>query len=113
MTEAHRAHEGPPGAGTGRAVQFAADSQGLAQAEPNSWPADYPHVTLRAYGAYDGSVADLVLGTLPHVRRFSADALCELQSIDGLEMLPADLEYLGLGQTRRRLPLSHLARPAP
>jgi hypothetical protein len=76
------------------------------------WLADYPAVTLRAYGSYDDSITNLdFLRFFPNLHAFEADALYHsLGSLDGLNYLPADLRYLGLGQTKKRLSLTPLAR---
>jgi hypothetical protein len=78
----------------------------------SEWLRQYPEMTLRAYGGYDGSVRDLeFLRFFPFLRRFAADALWDrITSIDGLRHLPDDLEELGLGATRRPLDLSSLRR---
>lgn len=73
--------------------------------------ARYPEVTLRAYGGYDGSIRNLDwLQHFPTLRRLQVDCLYELNDISGLQYLPEDLEELGLGQTRRKLPLARLQR---
>jgi hypothetical protein len=73
---------------------------------------DYPGVTLRVYGSYDGTIADLdFLRFFPRLRRFMANALFHsLVDISGLGFLPENLVYLNLGQTRKRLSLAPLAR---
>ncbi|MEH0933522.1 hypothetical protein [Micromonospora sp. CPCC 205558] len=82
-----------------------ADFQTLAD-----WLRDYPAVTLRAFA--DGTGADLdFLRFFPTLRAFHADfSYRTLVSLDGLNHLPADLTYLGLGQTKKRLSLAPLAR---
>lgn len=71
----------------------------------------YPDVKLRAYGSYDGSIADLgFLRFFPDVRAFSADAMYQLENIDGLRHLSSQLRTLGLGQTKRKLSLRPLER---
>lgn len=68
----------------------------------------YPEVTLRVFGR--PGLRDLsFLRHLPRLRRFHAD-LWEIEGLDGLELLPTDLEYLGLGQTKRRQSLAPLSR---
>lgn len=76
------------------------------------WLADYPNVMLRAYGSYDGSIADLeFLRFFPRLRAFEADALYDsLASLDGLNYLSEDISHLGLGQTKKRLSLAPLVR---
>lgn len=82
-----------------------ADFQTLAD-----WLRDYPAVTLRAFA--DGTGAELdFLRFFPTLRAFHADfSYRTLVSLDGLNHLPADLTYLGLGQTKKRLSLAPLAR---
>jgi hypothetical protein len=74
--------------------------------------ARHPRVKLRAYGSYDGSITDLdFLKFFPTLRSFSADALYHsLVNIDGLGYLPQDAEFIGIGQTKKRLSLAPLAR---
>lgn len=68
----------------------------------------YPRVTLRVFGR--PGLRDLsFLRHFPRLRRFHAD-LWELERLEGLELLSGDLEYLGLGQTKRRQSLSPLSR---
>jgi hypothetical protein len=75
------------------------------------WFQPYPEMTLRTYGSYDHSIADLeFLRFFPTLRRFAADALWDsLTSLDGLRHLPADLEQLAIGATRAKLDLAILA----
>lgn len=73
--------------------------------------AQNPHVELRAYGGYDGSIRDVdFLSLFPSIRRVSIDALFRLESLDGLRYLPDTLEELTLGRTRRRYSLKPIAR---
>jgi hypothetical protein len=76
------------------------------------WLRAYPHLRLRAYGSYDGSIASLeFLQHFPFVHRFAADALYHsLQSLDGLRHLPDDLDELTIGWTKNKLDLSVLRR---
>lgn len=68
----------------------------------------YPGVTLRAYG--HAEIQDLAfLRYFPRLRRFQAD-LWQLSRLEELALLPADLEYLGLGQTKRRHSLAAIGR---
>ncbi len=71
-----------------------------------------PSVTLRAYASYDGSIADLdFLRFFPTLRRFQADRLYHsLTNIEGLNYLPEKAEFIGIGQTKKRLSLTPLAR---
>lgn len=72
--------------------------------------ARHPTVGLRVYGGYDGNIRDLDFLTLfPWLRRFQVDVF-ELASIDGLDHLSEDVDVLGIGETRRRIPLGRLAR---
>jgi hypothetical protein len=72
----------------------------------------FPDVTLRAYGSYDGTITDLdFLRYFPFLRFFQADALYHsLVNIEGLAYLPEDVRFIGLGQTKKKLSLSPLAR---
>lgn len=71
----------------------------------------HPDVGLRAYGSYDGSIKDLeFLRFFPQLREFSADAMYQLESIEGLRHLSPELHSLVLGQTKRRLSLTPLER---
>ena len=58
----------------------------------------HPNVTLRAYGL---KFTDLeFLRFFPEVRRFQADYMSRLESMDGLRHLRDDLESLVLGETK-------------
>jgi hypothetical protein len=72
----------------------------------------FPDVSLRAYGSYDGTITNLdFLRHFPFLRAFQADALYHsLVNIEGLAYLPEDVRALGLGQTKKKLSLSPLAR---
>lgn len=74
--------------------------------------ADYPHIRLRVYGGYDGSITDLdFLRFFPKLRRFSVDAIYELPSLDGIGHLSEELEDLLIGWTRsKRFSLRNLAK---
>lgn len=76
------------------------------------WFENHTDKTLRVYGSSDGSISDLdFLRYFSSVRSFQADALYHsLANIDGLECLPADARFIGLGKTKRRLSLAPLAR---
>ncbi|MFJ3957146.1 hypothetical protein [Arthrobacter sp. NPDC090010] len=78
----------------------------------SEWMAQYPSVTLRAFGSYDGSIRDLdFLRHFPGLQRFSADAMySSLQSLEGLGYLPASTTVLGIGQTKKKLSLKPLER---
>ena len=71
----------------------------------------FPHIRLRAYGSYDGTITSLdFLRHFPLLRSFEADVHDSLVSIDGLAYLPDDTLYIGLGPTKKRLSLSPLSR---
>lgn len=74
--------------------------------------AGYPHVRLRVYGGYDGSITDLdFLRFFPKLRRFSVDAIYELPSLDGIGLLSDELEDLLIGWTRsKRFSLRNLTK---
>ncbi|MEO6021510.1 MAG: hypothetical protein ABIP45_14795 [Knoellia sp.] len=76
------------------------------------WFREHPEKTLRAYASYDGTITDLdFLRHFPSLRSFQADALFNsLVNIEGLGYLPDDVEFIGLGQTRRKMSLAPLAR---
>ncbi|SOD72916.1 hypothetical protein SAMN05892883_2231 [Jatrophihabitans sp. GAS493] len=77
------------------------------------WLSQYPSVTLRAYGSYDGSIKDLeFLRYFPTLTKFSADALRykDFDSLSGLGYLPPTATMIGIGQTKRRVSLAPLAR---
>lgn len=78
----------------------------------SEWMAAQNNVTLRFYGAYDGTTTSLeFLRFFPTLRGFSADALYDsLLSLDGLRHLGDGLESLTIGQTKARLDLTPLAR---
>jgi hypothetical protein len=63
--------------------------------------ADHPGVTLRVFG-HDPDLAGLeFLRWFPRLRRFRIDHL-ETVDLDQLQRLPEDLQFLGVGETRRR-----------
>jgi hypothetical protein len=72
--------------------------------------ADRPEIGLRVYATPD--VTDLeFLRFFPTLRSFQCDAMWDrLASLDGLRHLPAELEQLGIGQTKRPMSLAGLAR---
>jgi hypothetical protein len=78
----------------------------------SEWLRQYPEMTLRAYGSYDGSIRDLeFLSYFRFLRRFGVDAVYHsLESLDGLRHLPEDAEELTVGWTKRALDLSILGR---
>ncbi len=71
----------------------------------------YPDVSFRVYGYYNvGGVGDLsFLRFYPFVKNFQVD-LFKLESLDGIEHLPIDLEYLGIGQTKKKISLKPLSQ---
>lgn len=74
--------------------------------------ADYPHVRLRVFGGYGGSITDLeFLRFFPRLRHFAVDAIYDLQSLDGIRHLGEELESLLIGWTRtKRFSLRTLVR---
>ena len=93
-------------------IQFSSALSTADYALLGEWFADHPTKTLRAYGSYDGTITDLeFLRHFPTLRSFQADALDgSLSNIDGLTYLPADVQSIGLGRTKKRLSLAPLAR---
>jgi hypothetical protein len=69
----------------------------------------YRDVPLRIYGHYGQTVDLSFLRHFPFLRGFQVNVY-ELTGLDGLEFLPDDLEFLALGQTKRRLSSKSLAR---
>lgn len=74
--------------------------------------ADYPDVRFRVYGGYDGTIRDLdFLRYFPKLRHYAVDAIYELPSLDGIGLLPNELESLVIGRTRsKRFSLTTLRR---
>ncbi|HEX6681986.1 MAG TPA: hypothetical protein VF062_04295 [Candidatus Limnocylindrales bacterium] len=95
-----------------RVVQFSSAMSDRDYATLAEWLADYPQVTLRAYGGYDRPITNLeFLRFFPKLRAFQADSLYrDLENIDGLGFLPEDAFEVGLGATRKRLSLAPLRR---
>jgi hypothetical protein len=93
-------------------IQFSSALTNADYALLGEWFADQPTKTLRAYGSYDGTITDLeFLRHFPTPRSFQADALYHsLTNIDGLGYLPDDVQFISLGQTKKRLSLAPLAR---
>jgi hypothetical protein len=74
-----------------------------------AWLEDYPEMTLRVYSSAE--ICDLeFLRFFPSLQSFAADALWNLESLDGLRHLPETLRALGLGATKRQLDLRILER---
>lgn len=71
----------------------------------------YPNVSFRVYSHYSvESIKNLsFLRFYPFVKNFEVD-LFKLESLDGIEYLPVNLKYLGIGQTKKKLSLKPLAR---
>jgi internalin A len=69
----------------------------------------YPHVALRIYGHYDRPCDLEFLRYFPFLRRLDVDVY-DLQSIDGLAYLSADLRHFGFGQTKKTFSLDILGR---
>jgi internalin A len=70
---------------------------------------DYPAVTFRVYGQYSGGCDLEFLRYFDFVRNFQVDVF-DLKDFSGINYLPPDLEYLGLGQTRVKHSLKFLER---
>jgi hypothetical protein len=72
----------------------------------------YPHLRLRAFAGYDGSITDLeFLRFFPRVKSVSIDLRYHpLTSTTGLAYLSDELEGLSLGATKRRFDLAPLQR---
>jgi hypothetical protein len=87
-------------------VQFSADLQEREYVQLARFTAEYPAVTLRAWGGV--SSLDF-LRYFSTARRFQAD-IWDLDNWDRLEYLPAELDYLALGRTKRNLSLGILRR---
>jgi len=69
----------------------------------------FPDVPLRIYGHYAETPDLAFLSHFRFLKGFQAD-LYQLTDLRDLAFLPESLEYLGLGQTKRRLSLKPLAR---
>lgn len=93
-------------------IQFSSALSESDYALLGDWFDGQPSKTLRVYGSDDGTITDLeFLRHFPKLHSFQADALYHsLVNIDGLAHLPDDVQYIGLGQTKKRLPLAPLAR---
>jgi hypothetical protein len=71
---------------------------------------DYPTVPLRVFGHYSERLLDLsFLKHYPFLSGFQVDVF-SLQSAEGIEYLPASLEYLGFGQTKSKISLKFLTQ---
>jgi hypothetical protein len=87
-------------------VQFSRELEEREYGQLARFVADYPSVTLRAWGGVSN------LDFLRHFRstlRFQAD-LWDLNSWEGLQYLPSELESLALGRTKKSLSLRILQR---
>ena len=93
-------------------IQFSSALTDTDYAVLGAWFAGQPAKTLRAYGSYDGTITNLdFLRHFPTLRSFQADALFNsLANIDGLGYLPDDVDFIGLGRTKKRFSLGPLAR---
>jgi hypothetical protein len=69
----------------------------------------FPAVPLRIYGHYSEAADLAFLSHFPFLKGFQVD-LYQLTDLKDLAFLPDSLEFLGLGQTKRRLSLKPLAR---
>ncbi len=99
----------PTGRGQVQFDRLLTDDDFRAMAE---WFRQYPEMSLRAYGGYDGSIRDLeFLRFFPSLRSLSVDALYDrITSLDGLRHLSDDVEELGIGATKARLDLASIER---
>lgn len=71
---------------------------------------DFPSVPLRVYGYNMLPLPNLqFLKNYPKLRGFRVDVF-HLGSFDGMEYLPYELEYLGIGQTKKAMSLKVLKR---
>jgi hypothetical protein len=92
-----------------RVVQFAAPLSADEIARLSRFHETYPHVPLRIYGHYSQTPDLSFLRAFPFLKGFQADVY-QLQNLDGLSYLSENLEFLGLGQTKRRFSLKPLAK---
>ncbi len=69
----------------------------------------YPDVPLRIYGHYSDTPDLSFLRAFPFLKGFQADVY-QLQNFDGLFFLSENLEFLGLGQTKRSFSLKPLRK---
>ena len=93
-----------------RVIQFASALSDADYRLLSEWLRERPGITLRVYGSYDGSIANLdFLRWFPNLKRFRVD-IYRLDSIDGLECLPDGVEVLGLGATKKRFSLKSIGR---
>lgn len=89
-----------------RVVQFSGSMTDTDHRKIASVLERFPNVPLRVYG----SVSDLeFLSNYPNLKQFQVDVF-QLGSIDGLRHLSPELEYLGLGQTKKNMSLKVLGK---
>lgn len=94
-----------------RVVQFSSPLNESDHEKLSELVKKYPTVSFRVYGHYDkGQLKDLkFLKYYPFVRKFQVDVF-EISSIEGIEQLSNDLEYLVFCETRRRFSLNFLQK---
>lgn len=77
----------------------------------NAFLQQRPDVTFRAYGLDVDENANLdFLQFLPNLRHVSLDSSYRMTNFEGLRFLPAELQTLCLGQTKKKLSLNFLGR---
>jgi hypothetical protein len=84
-----------------RVVQFDSPLKDSEYRRVADFLGDYPKVSLRVYGGINPMENLDFLRFLPGIRNFQAD-LWNLKSLKGLEHLPRDLTFLGLGATKSK-----------
>ena len=92
-----------------RVVQFDAPLTDADFAKLLGFMERYPHVPLRIYGHYGVSTDLAFLKWFPGIRGFQVDVY-DLEDLEGLSHLPDSLEFLSIGQTKRRLSLKPIGR---
>ena len=85
----------------GRIVQFSASLQDSEMREVAQFLRDYPNVTVRVYGRSEEGFDFEFLKHFGFLRRFQADVF-DIKSFAGMDYLPSDLEYLGIGEARNK-----------
>lgn len=92
-----------------RVVQFSSLLTDSDHKKLSKFLENYPDVSFRIYGHYGkGQLNDLkFLRFYPFVKSFQVDVF-EINSIEGIEYLPENLEYFGFGQTRKKFSLGFL-----
>ena len=96
-----------------RVVQFESPLTDRDHEKLSEFMKNYPKVPLRIYGHYDywkkGIENIQFLRYYPFLKQFDLD-LYQLNSLNGIEFLPDNLEYFGLSGARKPLSLSFLSR---